>query len=177
MNSCKNGNLTTTARQLQRRNHLTYESVAWGDDPTNDLAVFKREGVLCTNIWVLEKNRQIFLQAKANIEKSGLLYRGVKLEPRNILTFFEDNKTKTFDIIYFDACGSLPSANQETLKVIASIFEFDKLTSPGVLITNFSFPSEKRALDGEPEELEQITYVAKEYLKHKVFNNVSFGLK
>ena len=142
-----------------------------GDDPTNDLAVFKREGVLCTNIWVLEKNCQIFLQAKPNIEKSGLLYRGVKLEPRNILTFFEDNKTKTCDIIYFDACGSLPSANQETLKVIASIFEFDKLTSPGVLITNFSFPSQKRALVGEPEELEQITYVAKEYLKHKVFNN------
>ena len=141
-----------------------------GNDPTNDLAVFKREGVLCRNIWVLEKDRKIFLQAEENIRKSGL-YLGVKLEQCNILTFFEDDKTNTFDIIYFDACGSLPSANQETLKVIASIFEFNKLTSPGVLITNFSFPSKKRALDGEPEELEQIKYIAEGYLKYKVFNN------
>lgn len=94
--------------------------------------------------------------------------------PHNILTFFEDNKTKAFDIIYFDACGSLPSAKQETLKVIATIFNLNKLTSPGVLITTFSFPSKERDGDGEPEELEQITYLAKEYLKHKVFNNETF---
>lgn len=141
-----------------------------GDDPTNDLAVFTRNKVLCRNIWVLEKNPKLFSLAKENIEKSGL-YRGVKLVPHNILKFFEDNKTKVFDIIYFDACGSLPSAKQETLKVIASIFKLNKLTSPGVLITNFSFPSKERAREGEPEELEQITYIAKGYLKHKVFNN------
>lgn len=141
-----------------------------GDDPTNDLKVFKRNGVLSRNIWVFEKNRKLFPLAKENIEKSGL-YSGVKLEPHNILTFFEDNKTKAFDVIYFDACGSLPSAKQETLKVIATIFSLNKLTSPGVLITNFSFPSKERDKDGEPEELEQITYIAKEYLKHKVFNN------
>ena len=141
-----------------------------GDDPTNDLKVLKCNGVLSRNIWVVEKNRKLFPLAKENIKKSGL-YSGVKLEPHNILTFFEDNKTKAFDVIYFDACGSLPSAKQETLKVIATIFSLKKLTLPGVLITNFSFPSKERDKDGEPEELEQITYIAKEYLKHKVFNN------
>lgn len=144
-----------------------------GDDPTNDLEVFRSKGVLCRNIWVLEKDPKIFPLAKQNIKKSGP-YPGVKLEKRNILTFFEDKKTKDFDIIYFDTCGSLPSAKQETLKVIATIFILNKLTSPGVLITNFSFPSKERDGDGEPEELEQITYMAKEYLKHKVFNNETF---
>lgn len=141
-----------------------------GDDPTNDLKVFKRNGVLCRNICVLEKNPKVFPLAKKNIEKSGL-YRGVKLEERNILTFFEDNKTKAFDIIYFDACGSLPSAKQETLKVIASIFKLNKLTSPGALITNFSFPSKERAKRGDLEELKRIAYIAEGYLKHKVINS------
>lgn len=141
-----------------------------GDDPTNDLEVFRSKGVLYRNIWVLEKDPKIFPLAQQNIIDSGP-YPGVKLERRNILTFFEDKKTKDFDIIYFDTCGSLPSAKQETLKVIATIFILNKLTSPGVLITNFSFPSKERDGDGEPEELEQIKYMAKEYLKHKVFNN------
>lgn len=141
-----------------------------GDDPTNDLEVFRSKGVLYRNIWVLEKDPKIFPLAQQNIKTSGP-YAGVKLEKRNILTFFEDKKTKDFDIIYFDTCGSLPSAKQETLKVIATIFILNKLTSPGVLITNFSFPSKERDGDGEPEELEQIKYMTKEYLKHKVFNN------
>lgn len=141
-----------------------------GDDPTNDLEVFRSKGVLYRNIWVLEKDPKIFPLAQQNIINSGP-YAGVKLERRNILTFFEDKKTEDFDIIYFDTCGSLPSAKQETLKVIATIFILNKLTSPGVLITNFSFPSKERDGDGEPEELEQIKYMTKEYLKHKVFNN------
>lgn len=159
----------STTVQTKRPSELRVCCFA-GDDPTNDLEVLTDNGVLCRNIWLLENNSKIFQLAKENIEKSGL-YRGVKLVPHDILKFFEDDKTKAFDIIYFDACGSLPSAKQETLKVIASIFKLNKLTSPGVLITNFSFPPKEPAKPAEREERKQITYVAKEYLMHKVFYN------
>ena len=45
-----------------------------GDDPTNDLAVFKREGVLCTNIWVLEKKTAKYFYKQKQISKSQVFY-------------------------------------------------------------------------------------------------------
>ena len=130
--------------QEKRSNHLKVCFLA-GDDPTKDLEVFATHGVLDNNIWMFEKNTKLASKAKTAIKQSGK-YRGIKFYPCDIITFFENND-QSFDIIYFDACGSLPSERQKTLKAIASIFQLNKLESPGALITNFSFP---------PKELEVV---------------------
>ena len=134
-----------------------------GDYPLEDVKVFVNNGVLDNNIWVFEKDPKIASKAKEAIKQSGE-YRGIKFYPYDIITFFE-NYNQSFDIIYFDACGPLPAERQKTLKAIASIFQLNKLELLGALITNFSFPPEE--LVGS-EERKQITFVAKEYLQHKL---------
>ena len=134
-----------------------------GDYPLEDVKVFVNNGVLDNNIWVFEKDPKIALKAKEAIKQSGE-YRGIKFYAVDIITFFE-NYDQSFDIIYFDACGPLPAHRQKTLKAILSIFQLNKLESPGALITNFSFPPEELV---EVEERKQITFVAKEYLKQKL---------
>lgn len=143
-------------------NHLKVCCLA-GDYPLEDVKVFVSNGVLDSNISVFEKDPKIALKARKAIRESKK-YHGVKLFTYDIVTFFE-NYNQSFDIIYFDACGPLPAERQKTLKAIASIFQLNKLESPGALITNFSFPPEERV---ESEEREQLIFVAKEYLQHKL---------
>ena len=108
-----------------------------GDNPINDLEVFVENGVLWQNIVAIEKDSKTSAKARNAIKNSHL--KNVKLVTDDILSFWKDDK-EPFDIIYLDTCGSLPSAKQKTLKVIGIVFLYDKLTSPGALITNFSFP-------------------------------------
>lgn len=133
-----------------------------GDDPTRDLQVLTDNGVLPQNIWLVEKETKNFEKATKAVMNSP--FRGVKLVKDNLLTFLEEDRAKAFDIIYYDACGTLPAASQKTLKVIGSIFQLNKLASPGALITNFSFPPKQLT---ECEERKQIAYIAEEYLKSK----------
>lgn len=132
-----------------------------GDDPTKDLDVFLGHNVLDNNIWMVEKNHSVYLRAKEALKKSGG-YRSVKFQNVDIMDFFKSNHNR-FDIIYIDSCSSLPA--KYTLKVIASIFQLNKLESPGALITNFSFPPKELA---ESVEQKQITFVANEYLQYKL---------
>lgn len=132
-----------------------------GDDPTKDLDVFLDHNVLDNNIWMFEKNHSAYLKAKEALKKSGG-YRSVKLQHADVMNFFKSNHNR-FDIIYIDSCSSLPA--NHTLKVIASIFQLNKLESPGALITNFSFPPKELA---ESVEQEQISFVANEYLQCKL---------
>lgn len=134
-----------------------------GDYPLEDVKVFVSNGVLDKNICVFEKDPKIASKARDAIRESDK-YHGIKFFAYDIITHFE-NYNQSFDIIYFDACGPLPAERQKTLKVIASIFQLNKLESPGALITNFSFPPEKLV---ESEERKQIIFVAKEYLQHKL---------
>ena len=134
-----------------------------GDYPLEDLEVFINNGVLDNNIWVFEKDPKIASKAKEAIIQSGE-YRGIKFYPVDIITFFK-NYDQSFDIIYFDACGPLPAERPKTLKAIVSIFQFNRLESPGALITNFSFPPEELV---EVVERKQMSFVAKEYLQHKL---------
>lgn len=134
-----------------------------GDYPLEDVKVFVSNGVLDKNICVFEKDPKIALKARDAIRESDE-YHGIKFFAYDIITYFE-NYNQSFDIIYFDACGPLPAERQKTLKAIASIFQLNKLESPGALITNFSFPPEKLV---ESEERKQIIFVAKEYLQHKL---------
>ena len=134
-----------------------------GDNPINDLKVLVANGVLCHNVWA----------KKGAIKNSQL--RNVKLFNCDILTFLRDFPGK-FDIIYFDACGTLPAAKQNTLKVIGYVFLYDKLMSPGALITNFSFPPQhtqqqnSASSQGKREEREMINFLVKEYMKYRLCN-------
>ncbi|XP_066028339.1 uncharacterized protein [Pocillopora verrucosa] len=108
-----------------------------GDNPTNGLEVLVNIGILPQNVWMVEKNGATFVKTRESIRSSNL--RTVRLFKGDILVFLKDFEGQ-FDIIYCDARDTLPAAKQKTLKFIGYVFLYDKLTSPGALITNFSFP-------------------------------------
>ena len=147
-----------------------------GENPINDLEVFVDCGVLCQNIWGIERSSKKMEEAKNVIENSQVRkYDKVKLFKGDICTFFKDKETRElqFDIIYLDACGALPAAKQKTLEIVGHVFQYDKLVSPGVLITNFSFPPQPNnsaSLQNILKEREMINFLVKEYLKHRLCN-------
>lgn len=109
-----------------------------GPEPNNDFNEFISQGILPHNIWAFESNNSNYNKAiDAYIIGE---YPQPRIIKQNIETFFE-NTPKTFDIIYLDSCGTIPS-DQHTLRCIYKLFKKAKLNSPGVLITNFSTPEE-----------------------------------
>ena len=144
-----------------------------GDNPINDLRVFVDHGVLCQNVWAIEKNENTLEKAWKSIEDSNL--RNVRMFKGDILDFLKELEGQ-FDIIYYDACGSLPSSKQMTLKVIGYVFLYDKLRSPGALITNFSFPpklgnnTNVLPSDNEREERDNLKLLTQVYLQHRLLN-------
>ena len=147
-----------------------------GNNPINDLQVLLDNGVLPQNVWVVANDTKTFESAREAILRSR--FRNFRLLKGNILKFLKDYEGN-FDIIYFDARGTLPSAKQSTLKFIGYVFRYNKLTSPGALITNFSFPpkSEPTECDEEAEqpssilrESDQIRKLVTEYLKYRLDN-------
>ncbi|XP_044164138.1 uncharacterized protein LOC122948382 [Acropora millepora] len=141
-----------------------------GDNPINDLEVFRANGVLYQNVWAIEKDSKVLEKAYDAIKKAQL--RNVRLFKGDILRFFEKFPDQ-FDIIYLDACGALPSDNQKTLKIIGYVFQYDKLTSPGALITNFSFPPQQEntaSSEDDDKEREMINFLVKEYMKYRLCN-------
>ena len=147
-----------------------------GDNPINDLEVLVKNGVLCQNVWAIEKDSKTLENAWKEINRSNL--RNVRLFKGDILTFLKDFKGQ-FDIIYYDACGSLPANKQNTLKVIGYVFLYDKLSSPGALITNFSFPprEHEKPEDGanaqaSGEERNKINLLTRTYLTHRLVNTL-----
>lgn len=143
-----------------------------GDNPINDLEVLTDHGVLTQNVWAVEKDSQTLKKAWESINRSKL--RNVRLFKGDILNFLKDFEGQ-FDIIYYDACGALPS-KQNTLQFIGYVFMFDKLASPGALITNFSFPPEltagvqKASAGDKYDERREITDLSREYLKYRLCN-------
>ena len=145
-----------------------------GDNPINDLEVLVKNGVLCQNVWAIEKDDEALEKAWKAIDGSDL--RNVRLFKGDILTFLKDFEGQ-FDIIYYDACGSLPANKQNTLKVIGHVFLYDKLSSPGALITNFSFPPRqpKKPEDAAnaqafDEERNNINFLTRNYLTYRLLN-------
>ena len=90
-----------------------------GDDPTNDLKVLDDNGILVQNIWAIEKDARTLEKALETINHPRL--KKVKLYKGDLINFLIDVEGQ-FDIIYYDACGTLPSAQQKTLKVIGTVF-------------------------------------------------------
>ena len=141
-----------------------------GDNPINDIEVLVANGVLPQNVWAIEKDSKTLEEAWNAIKNSQL--RNTRLFKGDILTFLKDFQGQ-FDIIYFDACSTLPAAKQNTLKVIGYVFLYDKLTSPGALITNFSFPLQQEnsaSSQDDDEERKMINVLVKEYMKYRLCN-------
>ena len=144
-----------------------------GGNLENAIEVFVENGVLCQNVWAIVESTETLEKAWNAIENSAL--RNVKLVVGDILTFLKEDKAP-FDIIYLDFCGSLPSAKQKTLKIVGYVFLHNKLTSPGALITNFSFPPQNTQQENSAssqhldEEREMINLLVKEYMSYRLSN-------
>ena len=155
-----------------------------GDNPMNDLKVLVQNGILAQNIWAIEKDPKFIKKAFEAIRQPESKY--FKLYKGDLIEFLIHLEGQ-FDIIYYDACGTLPSARQRTLEVIGTVFLHNKLTSPGALIKNFSFPPVQvpeqdllprtkpqrdsvglqRSLE---EERNRIRFLAEAYLKYRELN-------
>lgn len=146
-----------------------------GNNPVNDLEVLFQNGVLPQNVWGIEKNSKTFSEGLDAIEKSTKLKSfNFGIAHCEMRAFLKDFGEGPFDIIYVDACGTLPSPRQETLKVVGEVFLYDKLASPGALITNFSFPPKQSTHPNDAanahssdKEREEITSLATKYLNHR----------
>ena len=142
-----------------------------GNNPVNDLEVLIENGVLPQNVWAIEKDAAAFEGAQEAIKGYPHL-KNVKLFKGDFVNFV-NHIVGQFDIIYYDACGTLPSARQNTLKFIGYVFLLNKLNSPGAMITNFSFPPEQPG-QNDDKERNQISFLSGEYLKHRLSNTLDF---
>nr|PMH56392.1 hypothetical protein BCU65_13515 [Vibrio cyclitrophicus] len=135
-----------------------------GPNPENDIEVLTGFGVLPENIWAFESDNTIYTQALISALSSK--YPFIKLMKSNVSEYFSVAPQK-FDIIYLDFCGPLPSRNkdQKTLNAITQILKHHALTSPGILITNVSLPSEIQDKRGR----DLITKLVAKYLYPKQF--------
>ena len=109
-----------------------------GPEPKNDFKELIDLGILPQNIWAFEANTQAYKKALLTF------CEGEHPQPRilrqNIETFFQQTPKK-FDIVYIDACGSIPSG-QHALRCVSGLCKNNRLCSPGVVITNFAIPDE-----------------------------------
>ncbi|WP_312668222.1 hypothetical protein [Tissierella praeacuta] len=107
-----------------------------GPEPSNDFNAFIKMGVLPQNILAFEKDNESY-----NIALNESAYDNFlkpKIVKYGIENYFRDIPKK-FDIVYLDACGSVPS-KKHALRCFASLCKYHRLESPGVVITNFSSP-------------------------------------
>ena len=111
-------------------------------DLVNYLQLLIGNGVLCWNVWVVVKDSESLREVGESLSQSEL--RNVKLREDDFLSFLKDFEGQ-FDIIYFDPCASL--AKENTLKVIGYVFYYNRLTSPGALITTFLSPPLKQRVE------------------------------
>jgi hypothetical protein len=104
-----------------------------GPEPENDLDELLRLGIRPENIWAFENHPK---DAKVGHDRlADRAIRGVKFLQIDIEDFFVGS-SRRFDIIYIDACASLPKGSQ----LLVTLFEQAALAPLGVLVTNFSKP-------------------------------------
>lgn len=108
-----------------------------GPEPMNDFNELVRLGVHPHNIYAFESENKVFNTALESAKKSD--FPLIKIIKMPIDRYFQA-VPMVFDIIYFDACGPFPSTSQGTLRTIANVFRYQRLSSLGVLITNFATP-------------------------------------
>jgi len=130
-----------------------------GPEPDNDFQEFLGMGVLPQNIWGFETNSVSYKKAVTTYEKGE--FPQPRILKQNIETFFQQTPKK-FDIIYIDACGSIPSS-QHALRCISTICQWHRLNSPGVIISNFAEP------DTAKESLKEFSELISQYLLFKKY--------
>ena len=109
-----------------------------GPEPLNDLNVFTRCGINIHNVWAVTGSDD-YASALDQIKKNCV---ALKLHRGSLKEFFE-RFNESFDIIYYDACGPFCGGKPNTLEPVINIFQNERLTSPGILITNFCQPPEE----------------------------------
>lgn len=107
-----------------------------GPEPTNDLEVLISLGVLPSNIWAFEADRNCYSSAVGDLENAP--WDAPRLVKMKAESFFASAPI-TFDIVYLDSCSSLIS-KANALRLVSDLFRHQRLKSPGVLITNFCEP-------------------------------------
>lgn len=110
-----------------------------GPEPKNDFDEMVSLGVLPQNIWAFEEDRGTYRTALSSYETG--CYSQPRIIRQNIETFFQQTPKK-FDIVYIDACGTVPS-EQHALRCVSTLFNTHRLSSPGIIISNFSEPDDK----------------------------------
>ena len=135
-----------------------------GPNPENDLEILVNLGVLPENVWAFESDNELYNQALKSTLNSEFPH--IKIQECKISDFFNTTPLK-FDIVYLDFCGPLPNRNkkQKNLSTITSLLFNHVLNSPGILITNFSLPSETQDRIGR----ELIAKLVAIYLFRKTF--------
>jgi len=140
--ACKDGDIASwvsfrdSAIGSRSASEITVAYLA-GPEPENDLNVLLELGVRPENIWAFEIEKGHIQTGWSSLKV--LKQRGVKFIPASIEDFFISTPRR-FDIIYFDACGPLPSPSAHTSRILVTLFRHSALEPLGILITNFSRP-------------------------------------
>lgn len=108
-----------------------------GPEPLNDFNVLVELGVHPHNIYAFESNKKAFNEALLSVKENQ--YPLLKIIKTSLDRYLQ-SVPQVFDIIYFDACGPLPSNGQATLRTVSNVFRYQRLNPLGVLITNFAQP-------------------------------------
>lgn len=135
-----------------------------GPEPRNDFEEFITKGVLPQNIWAFELDAGAYRKALDSFENS--IYPQPRIIKQNIESFMKDTP-KQFDIIYIDACGSIPSS-KHALRCITSICKNQRLVSPGIIISNFTEPDDNQV----NEYLELVSLYS--YCKRNAVSDMGF---
>ena len=130
-------------------------------EPNNDFQELLDLGVLPQNIWAFEYTSKTYKTALGTYSKGQ--FPQPRLIKQNIETFFKYTPKK-FDVVYIDACGCVPS-DQHALRCLTNVCRYSRLSSPGVIITNFSSP------DSEKENINEYVELVSTYLFFKKYPN------
>lgn len=135
-----------------------------GPEPDNDFQELINLGILPHNIWAFESDTSAYKKAVSTYSEGQ--YPQPRIMKQNIETFFQ-RTPKKFDIIYIDACGSIPST-QHALRCVSTVCQYHRLNSPGIIITNFAMPDISKNVIVEYYE------VVSQYLFFKKYPSTSF---
>jgi len=122
----------------QREAHELKVLYLCGPSPINDLQVLLENGINIHNIWAVTGSSEDSAAAHSQLSDFNL---ALKIHEGSLAEFFEIYN-EVFDLIYFDACGSFIGGKPSTLTPLLAIFEKQRLTPKGALITNYSAPAE-----------------------------------
>ncbi|MFC7348292.1 hypothetical protein ACFQO9_16355 [Chryseobacterium zhengzhouense] len=140
-----------------------------GPNPENDIEILVNNGIMPENIWAFESDNKTYTNAVISALDSQFPF--VKIYKGRIENYLKLLPFK-FDIIYLDFCSTI--ASEKTISVIRDIFQFQKLDTLGILITNFSLPNKSN--EENKDYRENLNLLSANYLYPKSFTEHYTGL-